>query len=236
VKRSPSRWRVAGAALLIAPLVPGRRAVAVAQQIQVANSAVYAGSGQWDWKIYLVAPASVLDRIAYVEYTLHPSFPNPVRRVSTRGNNFALTARGWGEFNIAVKVVAKSGDVTRLLHWLTLKQGTTSVVPPIKPPATEHGLIKTENTAQRLDGQRWQWTVYLVADDRTLGDIACVEYRLHPSFPNPIRRVCTRGSGRAGFPLTAVGWGTFPIGVQVSFKDGTARYLQHTLSYPGPAK
>lgn len=52
---------------------------------------------------------SALDKIKYVQYTLHPTFPNPIRVVCERGPNdqepFALHGDGWGEFDVGVKVI-----------------------------------------------------------------------------------------------------------------------------------
>lgn len=82
---------------------------------------------------------------------------------------------------------------------------------------------------------RW-WEVFVEGDDRTLGDIKCVKYTLHPTFPEPVRTVCRRGSqsGR-GFPLSSNGWGTFNVGVEVTFNDGDARYLTHELIFGSAA-
>lgn len=216
--------------LVIASLITVSWTAGIAQQIQVANSARYIGGGQYSWKLYLVAPDSVLDQIKYVEYTLHPSYAKPVVDVSDRSDGFALSSRGWGEFNVGVKVVDKSGHSTSFQHWLTLKSRKGWYTLPAQPGPDLHGPLATENTATHLANDRWQWTVYLVADDSTLAEIACVAYRLPPSFPNQTRQVCNRGpQGRTGFPLTETGWGSFAIGVQVTFRDGIVRNLEHWL-------
>jgi transcription initiation factor IIF auxiliary subunit len=54
-----------------------------------------------------------------------------------------------------------------------------------------------------------------------LDRIRCVEYTLHPSFPNHVRLVCTRQNG---FELTARGWGTFTVLIRLLFKDGSVRH------------
>lgn len=41
-----------------------------------------------------------LDRVARVEYRLHPSFKRPVRSSSDRGNKFSITLWAWGMFNV----------------------------------------------------------------------------------------------------------------------------------------
>jgi pYEATS domain-containing protein involved in immunity len=75
----------------------------------------------WDWTLFVKAPEDVLEQIAYVEYTLHPTFPNPVRIVNQRGSGpyaFPLTTSGWGTFTVKVKVYYKDGTYQRLSHSL----------------------------------------------------------------------------------------------------------------------
>lgn len=88
--------------------------------------------------------------------------------------------------------------------------------------------ITTRNTAENLGNGQWRWTVSLSTDSKTLSEIDCVEYTLHPTFPNPKQRVCTRGNN---FALTGTGWGIFEIGVRVIFKDGTEKRLTHMLRF-----
>ena len=92
--------------------------------------------------------------------------------------------------------------------------------------------IYTANTSTRAREDWWDWAVFIVGDDSTLKEIKCVEYTLHPSFPDPIRRVCTKGpiSGK-GFFLSTSGWGTFIIEVKIMFKDGDVRELRHQLNF-----
>jgi transcription initiation factor IIF auxiliary subunit len=54
-----------------------------------------------------------------VEYTLHRSFPNPVRTVCTRQNNFELKTDGWGIFTIPIKVLFKDNTTLELSHELS---------------------------------------------------------------------------------------------------------------------
>jgi transcription initiation factor IIF auxiliary subunit len=100
-----------------APAIQGQ------SNIQTRNSAHYAGNGRYDWTICVKAEPSVLGSISYVEYTLHPTFPNPVRYGT--GPNFSLSSNGWGEFNIQVKIGLRDGKVMRTQHWLTLSREST---------------------------------------------------------------------------------------------------------------
>ena len=200
-----------------------------AQQIGVSNTAEHVGSGRYSWRIFLIGSNSVLDAISYVEYTLHPTFPNPMRTVTDRASNFSLVGNGWGEFTVKLKVVYRDGRVSYLDHWLRL-QPTTTRQPRAAPQA--HGPITTGNTALLREERWWEWTVFIEADDATLRAVECVEYTLHPTFPDPVRSVCTRGPtpGR-GFLLSTVGWGTFTVGIKVFFNDGEVRYLTHQLFF-----
>jgi|SRR5215467_556280 len=84
----------------------------------------YVGDGRddhyWSWSIWLEGAESELDSVDYVEYTLHPTFPKPVRRIHDRQTNFKLATAGWGVFRIYAKVFNKDGAVIPLQHDLKL--------------------------------------------------------------------------------------------------------------------
>lgn len=92
-------------------------------EVRADNTARYAGAGRYDWTVYIVADASALRAIDCVEYTLHPTFTNPKRKVCSGGGKypFALSESGWGEFNIGIKITFKNGDVRYLDYMLRLK-------------------------------------------------------------------------------------------------------------------
>jgi transcription initiation factor IIF auxiliary subunit len=85
-----------------------------AQELTVSNTSSYIGKSRWAWTLYVEGPASVVGKIKCVQYTLHPTFPNPVRVVCQRGLNdkepFALHGDGWGEFDVGVKVMFANGE------------------------------------------------------------------------------------------------------------------------------
>lgn len=73
----------------------------------------------------------------------------------------------------------------------------------------------------------WKWGAFL--DDSGTGDLEkvdYVEYILHPTFKNPVRKITDRGSG---FRLSTSGWGVFLLRAIVHFKDGSTRNLSHSL-------
>ena len=69
--------------------------------------------GWWDWAIWLEGPADELEEVEFVEYILHPTFPNPVRKVSNRATKFRMATRGWGEFNIRARVHLDNDEIIR---------------------------------------------------------------------------------------------------------------------------
>src|SRR5206468_4896437 len=79
-------------------------------QIKMNNSAKYKGKDRWEWSVWIDGPAERLDEIAYVEYILHPTFTEPIRRVEDRGSQFRLNSRGWGEFMVHANVATHTGE------------------------------------------------------------------------------------------------------------------------------
>jgi transcription initiation factor IIF auxiliary subunit len=186
-------------------------------QVTFTNTSAYAGNGRWNWTVMAQAPRATLDRIDCVEYTLHPTFPNPVRTVCrTQSPNFALESDGWGTFQIAIRVIYKDKHVEMYTYQLALSERTVAA------PAT----LRTENWSRLIEPGWWAWGVHITGPPATLAKVKCVEYTLHPSFPNPVRVVC---NAQKGFELTTNGWGTFSIPIKVIFKDGTTQALTHQL-------
>lgn len=109
---------------------------ALAQELSAANVSTYLGNSKWSWTIFLIGPKGVLDTVGYVEYTLHPTFPNPVQREDRTTDPrypFGLTATGWGTFTVGIKVVFKNGQVRELTHMLQfVSAAQSSCGPPIK--------------------------------------------------------------------------------------------------------
>ena len=78
------------------------------------------GEDWWTWSVWLEGTDQELDDIARVEYTLHHTFPKPVRVVEDRSTKFRLDAAGWGGFTIHATAVPKSGPPRKLKHELEL--------------------------------------------------------------------------------------------------------------------
>jgi len=195
-----------------------------AQEISTSNTSRYVGNGRWDWTVYIRAVPQVLNKIRCVEYKLHPTFPNPVRNVCALEDPhypFGLKSNGWGVFEISIKVIFRNGTVRHLRHMLKFE------APPVKDSLP----ITPDNVANEVRAGLWRWTVFLRGPDEVLEQIQCVEYTLHPTFPDPVQEVCDRGEGPHAFVLTATGWGTFQIKIRVFVKDGHVQELTHQLEF-----
>ncbi len=103
---------------------------------------------------------------------------------------------------------------------------------------SEKSRFVLQNSATYLGTQGgtnyWSWTAYLEArNSEDFDTIDHVEYRLHPTFKNPIRRVRNPANG---FALTTKGWGTFKLTAVVRFADPKKdpEVLEHELEFPAP--
>lgn len=77
------------------------------------------GQDWWHWSVWIEASESELDDITFVDWHLHPTFPDPVRRRTNRDEQFRLDASGWGEFEVRAEV-DRGGAKTLLSHQLIL--------------------------------------------------------------------------------------------------------------------
>jgi transcription initiation factor IIF auxiliary subunit len=80
----------------------------------------YIGEDWWKWAVWIEAPNEMLGRVEYVEWKLHSTFPNPVRKTADTANKFRLETAGWGEFLIIARVQMKDGTQVKLRHNLKL--------------------------------------------------------------------------------------------------------------------
>ncbi len=88
--------------------------------ITVRNTSQRIAANRWAWTVYIEAGSETLSNIQCVEYTLDPSFSDPIQRVCNPANGFALQSEGWGEFNIKVRVMFRDGTEGYLTHRLDL--------------------------------------------------------------------------------------------------------------------
>ncbi len=187
--------------------------------LTVKNTSTYAGAGRWDWTIFVEADFDTLRQIECVEYILHPTFPEPVRKVCNQPETkFAHSANGWGTFTVKVNILFKNGHKLELEHPLVFEQEPAPVSLNVTP----------RNWSRQIEPGWWEWGIYIEGAQTELDRIRCVEYTLHPTFPNPVRVVCSRPDR---FELTARGWGTFTVKIKLMLKDGSMRQLAHPLQF-----
>lgn len=75
----------------------------------------------WNWGIYVDANKETLNKIHYVKYELHRSFPNRIRFSKNRENRFELSSRGWGVFTVYVTVYFVDDSSRNMKHFLVLR-------------------------------------------------------------------------------------------------------------------
>lgn len=105
---------------------------------------------------------------------------------------------------------------------------TTALAQPAST-TSRNPRILADNIARYVGKGRWDWTVYIKAPLNLQKKVKCVEYTLHKTFRNPIRKVCKTRDQRYPFGLSTNGWGTFPIKIDVELTDGNHVALTHQL-------
>ena len=88
--------------------------------MKIAQSENYQGDDWWKWAIWIDCSPEELASIESVTYRLHPTFSNPVRKITNRTSNFRLETEGWGVFTIYADVEFERGPHRKLSHELQL--------------------------------------------------------------------------------------------------------------------
>jgi transcription initiation factor IIF auxiliary subunit len=95
-------------------------------QIKFANIARHVGKSRdedwYEWAVYVNEPDTTLQQIKAVEYLLHRTFPDPLRRKTDAAKKFALQSEGWGEFDIYITVFFKNGARLETTYFLNLSK------------------------------------------------------------------------------------------------------------------
>lgn len=118
--------------------------VGAQSSVALSNTSHYVGDDRWDWTVFVQGTPTALARIKCVEYTLHPTFPNPVRLVCDRGKGtqaFALSSNGWGEFTIAARVIRQDGGVQALSYRLRLQPAVSEAARASAPARPQPAAI-----------------------------------------------------------------------------------------------
>ena len=88
--------------------------------MRIAQSEEYQGDDWWKWSVWIDATDQELDKIVSVTYTLHPTFREPVKKMTDRGSKFRLSTMGWGIFTLYALVEFTDGHSRKLSHALKL--------------------------------------------------------------------------------------------------------------------
>lgn len=90
--------------------------------LRLRNKWNYKGEDRWRWDAFLDDDGSgELNNVAEVEYILHSTFPNPVRRIVDPVGGFVLNTEGWGAFTLKAFAKMKDGSQKALKHHVELK-------------------------------------------------------------------------------------------------------------------
>ena len=79
--------------------------------------------------------------------------------------------------------------------------------------------LRVSNTSPHLGKGRYQWTVFIDADQSVLNRIDSVLYQLDPAFDNPVRKVTGPRAGKYPLSTTDIALQPFDMGITVFFRD-----------------
>jgi len=121
--------------------------------LEIHQAASFAGDGYWTWSVWIDGPDAELDQVHSVEWVLHPTFPDPIRRATQRQDKFRIEASGWGAFEINAQVSTKDGRTQHLKHQLRLEEPGGA---PAEPPHEERPAVFVSAGVKDL---RWEEAV-----------------------------------------------------------------------------
>src|SRR6266542_6336098 len=97
--------------------------------ISTANTSRHVAEDLLEWTVFIKAPESVLQNIRCVEYKLPSTFSKSTKKVCSLGDKsqpFALKSNGWATFDIAIRVVFKTGKPRSFRHKLSFEPAVKS--------------------------------------------------------------------------------------------------------------
>jgi transcription initiation factor IIF auxiliary subunit len=103
--------------------------------------------------LFIAGTKKQIDTISEVEYTLHPSFPNPVRVSVDKERAFPLQSEAWGGFPVYVRVFEESGGVSELEHFLSIEEASWPMGKKLDklPDKAEKSIYEA------LFDPKWEW-------------------------------------------------------------------------------
>jgi transcription initiation factor IIF auxiliary subunit len=106
----------------------------------------------YEWCVFVDDSPADLNSIKAVEYTLHPSFPDPIRLVKDRASRFALFSAGWGGFTIKARVIFSDDSSLNTSYFLRLQEENW----PKELPQT-YSNDETRKVYEALIHEKYQW-------------------------------------------------------------------------------
>ena len=107
----------------------------------------------YEWCVFVDENSDVINSIKSIEYTLHPSFPDPVRSIEDKSSKFALFSSGWGGFSIKVRINYESGSSSTTSYFLRLERDNW----PRKQAPKNFADNETKLVFQALLHERHRW-------------------------------------------------------------------------------
>jgi transcription initiation factor IIF auxiliary subunit len=110
-----------------------------------------------EWCVFVDEKKDIIDKIEFVEYFLHPTFPNRHRIIDDKLSKFALYSSGWGAFTIKINVKLKIGDIIETTHFLNLyrdhwpKKSASGIFENKDKEAIYNALISEKHRWRKLD-------------------------------------------------------------------------------------
>lgn len=87
------------------------------------------------------------------------------------------------------------------------------------------------HVGSRGDYEWFEWQVFMDEPPATLETVRSVEYRLHETFPDPIR---TSEDAKRQFTIESSGWGEFTIFITIYLQDGGEERTEYSLDLSRP--
>ena len=114
----------------------------------------------WEWCIFVDDTESVIRKIEQVEYTLHRTFPDPIRTITDNTHRFALYSSGWGQFTANIEVLFKDNSTINQRYFVRFSYGGW----PVKeePSRFDTPNEKTVYYAIKDEKRRWRKTDTIV--------------------------------------------------------------------------
>jgi DNA/RNA endonuclease G (NUC1) len=159
--------------------------------LSISQSSTPKGGGWWTWEVRLDGSDAALDQVDAVDYTLHPTFPEPKRHVTDRVSRFVLHSGGWGEFMIYAEAILRDGTRVPLRHWLRLQEISISGSRTLFLTGGKEDETFTDDLQDRLEQRGF--VVLRVADPVTLSQagtaIAVLSAEKNPWFEGDLQMI-----------------------------------------------